>query len=147
MKRGIVQDIIDGANTQINPVVLETAGILKDCYFVWKIDERRKERGISQKDLAKLTGLRTGTISNWENGKQGGVINLTILLTLMSALQVTKISDIVEIRVTPNIEGEFGGARNEWISSKEMPFKIKEMFHKNIKKKNAILNLKHTEQI
>ena len=35
-----------------------------------KIDELRKERGLSQKEFGKLIGAAQNTVCNWENGKR-----------------------------------------------------------------------------
>ena len=37
-----------------------------------KLAEYRKDKGYSQDDLAKLTGLTKTTIQNWENGRNLG---------------------------------------------------------------------------
>ena len=39
-----------------------------------KLAEYRKDKGYSQDDLAKLTGLTKTTIQNWENGRNLGAV-------------------------------------------------------------------------
>jgi transcriptional regulator with XRE-family HTH domain len=39
-----------------------------------KLSKYRKNRGLSQDDLAKLSGLTKTTIQNWENGRNLGAV-------------------------------------------------------------------------
>ncbi|MGF7535467.1 helix-turn-helix transcriptional regulator [Bacillus mexicanus] len=129
MKKETVENIIEGMHKLTNPTVKATVSVLEECYLVWKIDERRKERGLTQQQLAKMTGLRPATISKWENGKQGIDVNFTIFFTIMAALNITKLSDIVEVRIPPEMNDRFESNSNEWISDKRIPFQVLEMQH------------------
>jgi transcriptional regulator with XRE-family HTH domain len=41
---------------------------------VSKLSEYRRRKGLSQDDLAKLSGLTKTTIQNWENGRNLGAV-------------------------------------------------------------------------
>jgi transcriptional regulator with XRE-family HTH domain len=46
----------------------------EDIKVVSRIAEFRKLKGLSQDDLAKLSGLTKTTIQNWENGRNLGAV-------------------------------------------------------------------------
>lgn len=96
MKKIEVDTLIEGGHSMMNDVVMDTARELSGAHFVVKIDELLKERGITQKQLAQMTGMRVGTISDIVNGK-GSSINKAQLFSLMAALKVTRMSDIYEV--------------------------------------------------
>lgn len=56
----------------------------------------RRERGLTQIQLAKLAGLRQGTVSQVENGLE--TVKLTTIMELMRALEL-------EIVVQPRTKG------------------------------------------
>ena len=138
MKKESVEKIISQSNSLMNDVVLGTVGILEGVELVWKLDDLLHERGINQKQLAEMTGMRVGTISNWVNGKQGVGINKVQLLAIMSALRVTSISDIVDIKFPKDLLLKFEKQKAEWILEKEMPLEVKEMYRENLLKSNNL---------
>ncbi|MBD2441580.1 helix-turn-helix transcriptional regulator [Nostoc sp. FACHB-110] len=46
----------------------------KDEKVVSKLADYRKRKGLSQDDLAKMSGLTKTTIQNWENGRNLGAV-------------------------------------------------------------------------
>ncbi|MFB2769823.1 helix-turn-helix transcriptional regulator [Pelatocladus sp. BLCC-F211] len=46
----------------------------EDVKVVSRLAEYRKLKGLSQDDLAKLSGLTKTTIQNWENGRNLGAV-------------------------------------------------------------------------
>ncbi len=42
--------------------------------MISKLSKYRKNKGLSQDDLAKLSGLTKTTIQNWENGRNLGAV-------------------------------------------------------------------------
>jgi DNA-binding XRE family transcriptional regulator len=67
----------------------------KDEEVVSKLAEYRKRKGLSQDDLAKMSGLTKTTIQNWENGRNlGAVIRV---LKVCQELEVD-IRDLFEIQ-------------------------------------------------
>jgi transcriptional regulator with XRE-family HTH domain len=131
MKRIKVKNILDDSHSLMNEVVLKTAGVLSEAELVIKIDELLKERGLTQKDLALMTGMRVGTISEIVNGK-GISFNKIQLLAIMTALRVTDISQIIEIRLPEDLQKQFEEESKEWVESKETPISVKEMYRKNV---------------
>ena len=131
MKRIKVKNILDDSHSLMNEVVLKTAGVLSEAELVIKIDELLKERGLTQKDLALMTGMRVGTISEIVNGK-GISFNKIQLLAIMTALRVTDISQIIEIRLPEGLQKQFEEESKEWVESKETPISVKEMYRKNV---------------
>lgn len=137
MKKIRVSDILENGHSLMNDVVMETAGLLGDAYFVIKIDELLKERNITQKDLAQMTGMRVGTISEIVNGK-GISLNKVQIFAIMVALRVTNLSDIYEIRLEPKQHDLFENESKEWLNDKEMPIAIKEMYKENVLKASGL---------
>lgn len=137
MKKILVKDLLKHGHSLMNEVVMETAGHLGEAYFVIKIDDLLKERNITQKDLAQMTGMRVGTISELVNGK-GISLNKVQMFAVMVALRVTSMSDIYEIRLEPKQQELFEDESNEWISDKEMPMAIKEMYRENVLKASGL---------
>ncbi|UPI12212.1 hypothetical protein [Bacillus phage SBSphiJ2] len=66
--------------------------------FRVKIKEVLEERGLTQKDLAEMTGIRAAAISEMSQGTRT-VINKVHLSKIMDALGLTRIEDILELRV------------------------------------------------
>ena len=57
--------------------------------LVLKLREIRRLRGLSQKDVARLSGVGEKTISSFETGERIGSMKLMQLLPLLSAYGVT----------------------------------------------------------
>ena len=51
------------------------------------IQEIRKEKGLTQKELAELIGVSDKTISKWENGNSSP--DTSMLMSLSEALEIT----------------------------------------------------------
>ncbi|QXN70121.1 putative helix-turn-helix transcriptional regulator [Bacillus phage vB_BspM_Internexus] len=106
MKKIKVRDIINNSHKSANDIILGVVSLIEDAEVIIKVDDLLKERNLSQKDLAQMTNLRTATISEFINGK-GTVLNKSKLLRIMVALQVTKIDDIIEIRLPESIKEKY----------------------------------------
>ncbi|AHJ87447.1 putative XRE family transcriptional regulator [Bacillus phage Bp8p-C] len=70
--------------------------------FRLKIKDVLEERGMDQKELANLTGLRAAAISEMANNRRT-VLNKAHLSKIMDALNITRLEDILELV----IEDEF----------------------------------------
>jgi putative transcriptional regulator len=66
--------------------------------FRVKIKRVLLERNITQKELAEMTGLREATISEISNNSRT-VINKSHLSKIMDALDITKLEDILELKI------------------------------------------------
>ena len=119
----------------MNEVVVGTAGEIKDAQFVIKLDDLLKERGLTQKDLANLTGMRVGTISEIVNGK-GISLNKIQLLSIMVALRLTSLNQLLDVHLPDSLHEEFDAESKDWIESKDMPENIKELYKTNVLKTN-----------
>lgn len=70
--------------------------------FRVKIKDVLADRGLTQKDLAEMTGIRAAAISEMAQGTRT-VINKVHLSKIMDALGITRLEDILEL----SIEEEF----------------------------------------
>lgn len=61
-----------------------------------KLDELLEDRGLSQKEFSKISGLKENIISEFKNLKKHN-INLGTLVIIMCALGLTDITDILDI--------------------------------------------------
>ena len=66
--------------------------------FRLKLKEVLEKRGVSQKELSRMTGIREGTISELANDSRS-VYNKKHLIKIMDALNIVELSDILELRV------------------------------------------------
>jgi len=137
MKKIKVKEILSGSHKLMNDIVVGTAWHIGDAEIIVKLDDLLKERGISQKDLAKMTGMRPGTISEIVNG-QGTLFNKAQLLAIMVALRLTSFKDIFEVRLPDETRLKYIEQSNEWIRDKEMPLEIKEMYRENVLKASGL---------
>jgi putative transcriptional regulator len=67
-------------------------------YFRLKIKELVQERGITQGDLARATGIRAATISEMAHNSRT-VINKTHLAKIMDALDLTQLDEILVLEI------------------------------------------------
>lgn len=140
MKKIKIKDLLQSGHSLMNDVVMDTAGYLEEAYFAIYIDDLLKERGITQKDLAQMTGMRVGTISELVNGK-GISINKVQLFAIMTALRVRKMSDIYEVILPEDLDKQFETESNDWVESKDMPISVKEMYKENVLKASGLAKL------
>lgn len=66
--------------------------------FKLKIREVLEKRGMTQTELAQLTGLRGAAISEMANGSRT-VINKSHLGKIMDALDITDLNEILEVKI------------------------------------------------
>src|SRR5579875_786543 len=137
MKKIKVSEILAGAHNSMNDIVVGTAGHIEDAEMIIKLDDLLKKRNITQKDLAKMTGMRPGTISEIANG-QGTLFNKSQLLAIMVALRLTDFKDIFEIRLSEKTKKKYIEQSKEWVRDKDMPIEVKEMYRENVLKASGL---------
>lgn len=137
MKKMKVASMLDVSHKLMNDIVVGTARELGEAEIVIKLDDLLKERNITQKDLAMMTGMRIGTISEISNGK-GISFNKAQILAIMVALRLTSFDQLFEIRLPKDIHDKYAEQSNEWIADREMPIELKEMYRENLLKSNNL---------
>ena len=68
----------------------------EDIKVVSKLAEYRKRKGLSQDDLAKVSGLTKTTIQNWENGRNLGAVIRVLKVCQELDVDVRDLFDIEE---------------------------------------------------
>lgn len=131
MKRHKVKDILPNTHSNTSKVVLDTAKHLSEAEYIIKLDDRLKERGLTHKEFSALSGIRIGTISEMLSGSLT-TINKTRIITIMVALRITDISDLLEIHLPEDIKEQYDKESAEWVQTKKMPESVKEMFIENV---------------
>jgi len=132
-----VDQIIEDMHKLMNPIVVGTASYLKGAKVVYKIDDALKERKLTQKQLAAMTGMRVATISELVNGK-GTNINYVQMLALMAALRLTSFEQIFEIRLPEEMEKQFQRESEHWKRTKEKPLSLIHLMMDNLEKKKEL---------
>lgn len=123
-------DVIKSADKRINNTVLNTAGKLDEAFIKFKLKDRMDERGLNQRELEAITGISVPTISNYMNGKHGA-ISFVHVLSLMSALRLTKITDLIEVELTPEDAAAFIEDSEKWKETKHVPESVMAIMREN----------------
>lgn len=89
-------------------------------YFSFKLADRLKERNLTMRDFAKMSGLRLATISDICNGKKQS-LNLHHVLICMLVLRITKLSDIIEIVFPEELKAKYESESKSWIEEEVLP--------------------------
>ncbi|WP_394555483.1 XRE family transcriptional regulator (plasmid) [Priestia aryabhattai] len=138
------EQIIEETHKLMNPIVVGTASHLKDAKVVYKIDDALKERKLTQKQLAAMTGMRKATISELVNGK-GTNFNYVQLFALVAALRLPSFEQIFEIRLPKELEEQFKRESEYWVKTKEKPLSIIHLMMDNLEKKKELDFSRFTE--
>lgn len=114
-----------------NKAVVNTINEVPDAYFAIKVDDALKVRGLTQRELSLMTGIRVGTLSELINGKGTG-FNKTHLIAIMVALRITELSELIEVRMPESVVVQYERERAQWIESKHLPNTVKALYKKNL---------------
>lgn len=127
------EDLVSNSNPLLSDVVLDNVKEMRGVEVRLKIDDLMTLRGMSQKELSIVTGIRLGTISDMVNGKSQS-FHFVRMLAIMNALRVTNINQVVEIVVDRGLADEYAEQTAEWVSTKEKPESVVESYKKNLLK-------------
>lgn len=137
MNKMRVKDLTARANKKMSAELNNTASVLENAIFVTKLDDLMLSRGITQRELSALTGIPLGTISDLITGKSN-TVNKLHLVSLMSALRVTNVEEIFEVKVPDELKEEFQAEAQQWINTGKMPEKVHNIFRDNIVSKAGL---------
>lgn len=98
---------------ETSPTVKKLIETVPDVVIQNKLEDRLAELGINQKQLALLTGLREGSISDFVNGRKINISKYQ-LIALMVGLRITDIRDLVDIKFPEAVEEQFKKERETW---------------------------------
>lgn len=90
---------------KVNDVVAETLETTPHK-IVNNLGEILKERGLSQGDLSRMTGLRVATINDFTNLKSSSV-NFTHLVPIMIALRISDMREIIRVEFPEEVTKQF----------------------------------------
>ena len=114
-----------------NKAVVNTVTSIEGVEFTIKLDKLMKDRGLSQRELGMITGLRAGTINSILNGK-GTTLNKIQLVTLMIGLRITDLSELIEVNFPDQIKEEFSQDTESWVENKRRPQSIEKLMVQNV---------------
>lgn len=129
MQKGNIMKIVKITETEhskLNPRLkffLRKVDEMGVC-FRFKLADILKEKNLTVRECAKLTGLRLATISDMMNGNKSS-INLHHILVIMVCLRITDINDIVEIYIPEEIKKRFENESKQWIEENELSDDLK----------------------
>lgn len=121
----------DEVHDMTNKAVVNTITSVEGVEFVVKLDKLMQERGLSQRELGMITGLRAGTVNSILNGK-GTTLNKVQLAALMIGLRITDLSELIEIRFPEDKVEEFKQESESWIENKRRPHSIEQLMINNV---------------
>ncbi|WP_299741344.1 helix-turn-helix transcriptional regulator [Rossellomorea sp. y25] len=88
-----------------NTIVIEALNKFPHKIHI-KLGEILRERGLTQGDLHRLTGLRVATINELVNFKKKS-LTVAHLVSIMIALRITDIRDLIEIEFDQEVRDYF----------------------------------------
>lgn len=121
----------DGVHEMTNKAVLNTVTSIEGVEFVIKLDTLMQKRGLSQRELGLITGLRAGTINSILNGK-GTTLNKIQLVTLMVGLRITDLSELIEVRFPEETIEEFKQEAETWEETQRRPKSVEKLMVQNV---------------
>lgn len=102
-------------NQRSNQVIKDLV-LSENVKVVFKLEQLIKERNLLMKDLAEITGIRAGTLSDYAKGNPA-VINSGHLLAMITALRITDISELLEIQMDSETADRFTTEKEKWKDS------------------------------
>ncbi|RBP05924.1 helix-turn-helix transcriptional regulator [Rossellomorea aquimaris] len=88
-----------------NTIVIEALNKFPHKIHI-KLGEILRERGLTQGDLHRLTGLRVATINELVNFKKKS-LTVAHLVSIMIALRITDIRDLIEVEFDQEVQDYF----------------------------------------
>jgi DNA-binding Xre family transcriptional regulator len=88
-----------------NTIVIESLDKFPHKIHI-KLGDILRERGLTQGDLHRLTGLRVATINELVNFKKKS-LTVAHLVSIMIALRITDIRDLIEIKFDEEVQAYF----------------------------------------
>ncbi|KMK91104.1 helix-turn-helix domain-containing protein [Rossellomorea marisflavi] len=88
-----------------NSIVIESLNKFPHKIHI-KLGDILKERGLTQGDLHRLTGLRVATINELVNFKKKS-LTVAHLVSIMIALRITDLRDLIEIEFDDEVKAYF----------------------------------------
>ncbi len=108
------------AHKNTGDAVLDILSNTKGIDIKYNLSNAMYERGLTQRTLSLLTGIRQATISDMCNGI-GVQINKAHLLAIMITLRITDIREIIDIRFSEDLKEQYALESINWKESKNVP--------------------------
>lgn len=122
------------AHKNTGDAVLELITSTKGIDIEYNLSRAMAQRGLTQRTLSLLTGIRQATISDMCNGV-GVQINKAHLLALMITLRITDISEIINIKFNKDVFEQFNTEAQEWIATQQVPETVMRQALNNLNRK------------
>lgn len=107
---------------KFNHIMLANLAKYDDIQIKTKVKELAAERKLTLREVSYLTGIRPNTVAALANGKFS-VLNATHLILLMTAFNITDISDLIEVEMT---EETYEKLSQPWEMTREREIEMEE---------------------
>lgn len=138
MRQIRLSTFIDNGHSLINETVNDTARMIEDGYLQIHLDDVLRDRGLSQKQVSEMSGLRIATISDIVNGKMVS-INLVQIFALMSALRLTNFGEIFTLSLPKETKKAFEDQAYKWVEYGDMPQAVRDLYRANVLRNAKLL--------
>ncbi|MDF2612514.1 MAG: hypothetical protein K0S71_300 [Clostridia bacterium] len=98
------------------------------------LDEHLKALGLTQAELAQITGMRQATISELVTKRKANV-SIAHMLVLMLILKIPKFSDMFEMTFDEETVEQMAKDRKAWEKSKKIPEEMADLMVENVLRK------------
>lgn len=122
------------AHKNTGDAVLDIISSTKGLDIKYKLADAMSERGLTQRTLSLLTGIRQATISDMCNGA-GVQINKAHLLAIMITLRITDVTELIEIKFSKELKEQYALESANWIESKNVPESVMRQALHSVNKK------------
>lgn len=122
------------AHKNTGDAILDLISNTKGIDLEYNLAKAMSKRGLTQRTLSLLTGIRQATISDMCNGV-GVQINKAHLLALMITLRITDITELINIKFSDELKEQFEAEAKEWKDTQQVPETVMRQALNNLNKK------------
>lgn len=113
------QTDISGINEKTNQKQRELIESVEGIRIKILLNERLKESNMTQKELSEKTGIGANMISAFCNNREGVKIGYAHIMSIMIALELSKIEQLLEVEMPEEVKGKFNVAYNKRMANQE----------------------------
>lgn len=123
-------DVNNSLHENTNEELMNVLNSVPEIRFVYRLDDALRKRGISQAKLATLCGIRPATVSEIVKGTRSAITKSHIA-TIMIALRITDIREIIDIEFGPETKEQFDAEAEAWVEKGAIPTEIESLYAQN----------------
>lgn len=109
-------------NKKFNHIMLANLAKYPDVRVYCRLKEVAEERKLTMREIAYMTGIRPNTLTRYAN-RQTDVLNFTHLILLMTALNITDISELFYLEMNEETREKLS---KKWRMTAELEMQMEE---------------------